>query len=320
MISYIIPAFNSAKTIEECIHSILIQKGDKELIIVDNGSADNTVKIINHLAEEHPEIKVLEEKKRGPASARNRGLEIAHGDYIAFVDSDVILPEGWAEKAVEILESRENLAGVGGPAKNTSRGIIAELFDPLFLYYMNRPEEHVISLATMNALFKGSIIKNERFDENFVTSEDPELSFRLRRKGYQLLLSRELEVWHHHPMGLKDIFRRWFYYGTNYHRPYVRYPENISPLFLFKIAYLPVFIVFIALGYYDKWLLLFPALMILGVLAMYSYIGFKRIDKMHIKILFPILHTIKFHIHSLGTLYGLIYYGIIRRITGHRKD
>jgi len=62
MISYIIPAFNSAKTIEECIHSILIQKGRKEIIVVDNGSVDNTVKIVNNLGEKHPEINVLEKE------------------------------------------------------------------------------------------------------------------------------------------------------------------------------------------------------------------------------------------------------------------
>jgi len=318
MISFIIPAYNSERTIEECVNSVLGQKCQKEIIVIDNGSTDGTLDILKVLAEKH-NITVLKEKKRGPAAARNRGLEVARGDYIAFVDSDVVLPEGWVDEAVKKLESNKEIAGVAGTAKNAARGLIAELFDPLFLYYLHRQEEYVSSLATMNALFKGSIIKNERFDENFITSEDPEFSFRLRRKGYRLLLSKELEVLHHHPMRFKDIFQRWFKYGKNYFRPYFRYTENISPLFLFKMTYLPVLIGVLVLVYYNSFLLLFPVAMVFGVFLMYAYIGLTRIDKMHLRILFPMLHTLKFHVHSLGTLYGLFYYGIIRRIVEHRQ-
>jgi len=312
-ISFIIPAFNSTKTIEECIHSILIQNDDKEIFVVDNGSRDNTLEIANRLAEKHSEINVLRERKRGPAAARNKGLEVASGDYIAFVDSDVILPKGWAEKAFDILEMDYNLAGVGGPARNASKGIISELFDPLFLYYLNEVQSYVISLATMNAMFKGTHIKNERFDENLITSEDPEFSFRLRRKGYELLLSKELEVLHNHPSGFWDIIRRWFYYGKNYHLPYFRYPENISPLFIFKVVYLPVLILFTAFAYLDIKMLILPVFMISGVTAMYAYIGWKRIKKLKLRLLFPFLHLIKFHVHCVGSLYGLVYHGIKRK-------
>lgn len=318
MISFIIPVYNAQKTIEKCVNSVLMQDCEKEVIIIDNGSTNGTLELIKTLAQKNNEIKVLRKKKRGPGAARNRGLEVAKGGYIGFVDSDVILLKGWANKAVEKLETEKDIVGVGGTARNAARGIIAELFDPLFLYYLNRTEGYVASLATMNALFKGNLIKNEKFDENFVTSEDPEFSFRLRRKGYRLLLSKELEVLHHHPMEFKDIFRRWFYYGKNYSRPYLRYRENISLLFLFKVAYLPTFMGFVGAAYYNTRLLLFPAMMILGVLAMYAYIGLGRIDKVHMKILFSILHTIKFHVHSLGTFYGLIYYGITKRIIRQR--
>ncbi len=312
MISYIVPAFNSEKTIEECINSILLQDNKKEIIVIDNGSRDDTIRILNRLSKKHPEIKILTERKRGPAAARNRGLEAAKGDYIVFVDSDVILPQGWAKKAMEKLKNNADVIGVGGPARNASKGTIAELFDPLFLYYMTGAESYVTSLATMNAMFKGNFIKNERFDEDLVTSEDPELSFRLRRKGHKLLVSKELEVMHNHPTGFRDVIRRWFYYGKNYHIPYLKYPENISPIFIFKVAYLPVLILLAVFAYINIRMLFLPAVMIFGVFAMYAYIGWKRIKKPKLRVLFPFLHLLKFHIHSIGSLYGLVYHFIKR--------
>lgn len=88
-VSVIIPMYNASKLVERCLSSILRQKGEYafEIIIIDDGSTDNSCELVrNHKAFEH--IKLLRQKNCGPALARNRGIELASGKYITFIDAD----------------------------------------------------------------------------------------------------------------------------------------------------------------------------------------------------------------------------------------
>lgn len=88
-VSFIIPAFNSEKTIVRAIDSILNQKKssiDYEIIVVDDGSKDNTENIVKSIISD--KIKYFKEENKGLSDARNFGVEKANGDYLIFVDSD----------------------------------------------------------------------------------------------------------------------------------------------------------------------------------------------------------------------------------------
>lgn len=89
MISVIIPAYNVEEYIKECLDSILNQTyNDLEIIIVDDGSTDNTPKILDEYARKNPQIQILRQQNSGQSCARNRGIREAKGEYIVFVDSD----------------------------------------------------------------------------------------------------------------------------------------------------------------------------------------------------------------------------------------
>lgn len=95
ILSIIIPVYNEEKNIEKCIRSILKQPyKDYEILIVDNHSTDHTLSICNRLQEENRNIFVCSELKRGVSAARNRGLKLAKGKYIMFIDGDDFLPSG----------------------------------------------------------------------------------------------------------------------------------------------------------------------------------------------------------------------------------
>lgn len=92
-VSVIMPAYNAEKYIAESIESLLVQTlSDWELIVVNDGSTDNTLQVIERFTD--PRIKVITQQNQGEAAARNRGLDTAVGEYIAFLDSDdLYLPD-----------------------------------------------------------------------------------------------------------------------------------------------------------------------------------------------------------------------------------
>lgn len=92
-LSIIVPAFNSERHIAEAIGSIRAQGHPSvEIIVVDDGSTDRTPEVLESLA--GPDLRYVRQENAGPAAARNRGLELARGDVITFIDADDLWPPG----------------------------------------------------------------------------------------------------------------------------------------------------------------------------------------------------------------------------------
>lgn len=89
MISIIVPIYNSAKYLAQCIDSIICQSyTDWELILVDDGSKDQSGRICDEYAKQDHRITVIHQPNKGVSSARNVGIAIAKGEYLCFVDAD----------------------------------------------------------------------------------------------------------------------------------------------------------------------------------------------------------------------------------------
>ena len=110
MISIIIPAYNAEKYITETINSVLNQTyTDWELIIIDDGSTDNTAKIIKQFCEKDDRIKYYYQENGGVSSARNLGIEKAEGNIIAFLDADDIWLENNLSEKNKVLSENEDV-------------------------------------------------------------------------------------------------------------------------------------------------------------------------------------------------------------------
>ena len=114
VISVIIPAYNSESTLESCVASVLDQTyRETEIVIVDDGSVDGTLKMGNRLSSIYNNVRVESIKHAGPSAARNAGLRLARGRYIAFVDSDDrIHPEYLATLHSLMLEHGADISAV----------------------------------------------------------------------------------------------------------------------------------------------------------------------------------------------------------------
>lgn len=101
LLSVIVPAYNVEPYLEECVNSILSNTfQDYELLLIDDGSTDETGTICDALAERSNKIKVFHTENRGLCAARNLGLDNASGTYISFVDSDDVISPHMLETLV----------------------------------------------------------------------------------------------------------------------------------------------------------------------------------------------------------------------------
>ena len=99
MLSIIIPVYNSEKYLEECLTGVINQTlKDIEIICVNDGSTDNSLKILEKFAEQDSRIRIINQQNQGQGYARNTGLEAAAGDYIGFIDSDDFISNDFYEK------------------------------------------------------------------------------------------------------------------------------------------------------------------------------------------------------------------------------
>lgn len=106
MISFIIPIYNAEPYLVRCVQSVLKQTTAEpmQVILVDDGSTDNSLAIAQEAAREEKRIVVLRQPHAGQSAARNLGLKYAQGEYIAFVDADDTIAPDWCEKHLKAIE------------------------------------------------------------------------------------------------------------------------------------------------------------------------------------------------------------------------
>jgi glycosyltransferase involved in cell wall biosynthesis len=153
LISVIIPVFNASKFVDKAIDSILKQSYKKiELILIDDGSEDNSLKIMNSYKKIYKDIKIISQKNYGAGIARNQGIDVAKGKYIMFLDADDFFEKGCCANALKQIQ-KHNADFVS--------------FGAYFLDKKNRmsssfgfENKHLQGLDIIKSYFTGSDIKN----------------------------------------------------------------------------------------------------------------------------------------------------------------
>jgi lipopolysaccharide/colanic/teichoic acid biosynthesis glycosyltransferase len=217
MISVIIPAKDTAKTLGECLQALLHQEGmqfehDYEVIVVDDGSTDLT----SEIAEQHP-IKVIRQTNLGPAAARNAGARIAKGTILAFTDADCAPSPTWLRDLTRPFHQAE-VVGVKGVYRTRQTELVARFvqLEYEYKYARMRNQAAIDFIDTYSAAYRTEVfIRNGGFDESFraASVEDQELSFRLARKGYHMVFEPSAVVFHYHDRTLAEYLQRKFGIG-----------------------------------------------------------------------------------------------------------
>ena len=121
-LSVIIPVYNAALLLNRCLGSIFSQSTQYtyEVILIDDGSTDNSIEIIKSRKEKN--ITLYQQKNSGPSVARNKGIELAQGEFITFLDADDYWSDGYIEQTVSFLLNNNECIAVTVGQKHIAIG------------------------------------------------------------------------------------------------------------------------------------------------------------------------------------------------------
>ncbi len=205
-ISFIIIAFNEEKTIARCIKSIMKQKNlfDYEIIVVNDSSTDSTIKVVSKFVKINKRIKLhslLTNQGRG--AARNTGINASIGEYVAFIDADIILPQNWLITCMSYMDRYDAVSGIAVPDGDVN-----------YIYVKCKLNPKIVSHSTIitgnNGLYNRKIFGSVMFDKSYKNGEDFVFNHYLKKKKYKIYSITSLVVEHRES---KDFIKelKWLY-------------------------------------------------------------------------------------------------------------
>ncbi len=237
-ISIVVPVLNASIDIDKCMASLVDQdypRNHYEVIIVDNGSVDNTVNIINEFIKKHTEkhngnIKIFHESKKGSYAARNTGIKNSRGDIVAFTDSDCIVSKNWLSELYKGFKS-EDIGCVVGAVHPYHGKSLVERFSKnkdVLSQELTLNSNFLPYGQTANVAFRKDVLeKIGYFDETFKSGGDADIAWRMQLlTTYRLIYRPDSIIEHHHRTTLKNLFLQYFKYGLGLAMLNKKYDRN----------------------------------------------------------------------------------------------
>lgn len=208
-VSVLINAYNEEEDIGDCLDSLVEQTYDDfELVVVDDGSTDNTVEVVKSYSDEL-DLNIIRTEHAGLQKARKKGIDISDGDIVVIVDADEILEPDFLENMLRAF-SDEDVGAVGGMLKSFGEGWVTDAYGALNeIFYSMRTEGEEVDWIQGGC----SAFRKEALDEvggltTEDTSEDKDISWKLKEEGWKVLLSDGAVAHHKDPQTLGSVMKR----------------------------------------------------------------------------------------------------------------
>lgn len=215
--SVIIPTYNRCEQLQATLKSVSNQSiKDFELIVVNDGSTDGTASFLNSTKIEN--LIVLHQKNSGPASARNAGIKISKGDFIAFTDDDCVVPENWLSNFEKVFH-QSSADVIAGFVQNASKSVFSAISQYIINYsvaYLYQKHTNTSFFTSNNIAYRREVIQSVGgFDERFKQAggEERLLNFKLILNGKKIIFSPEIIVKHFHKLDFLSFVQQFFNYG-----------------------------------------------------------------------------------------------------------
>jgi GT2 family glycosyltransferase len=217
--SVVVPSRDRPAELAACLESLasLEYPPDRFVVIVVVDGSREPAERVSHPFEGRLRLRVLRRARGGPAAARNAGLEVAEGEFVAFTGDDCRPHRDWL-KALDVRFAADPTAGIGGRIENREPGNIFSTTTDLLLRYLyeyfNTPPDQARFFTPNNLAFPLPALREAGgFISAFVTGEDRELCDRWRAAGHPLVYAPEAVVGHFHPLSLTGFLDLHYRYG-----------------------------------------------------------------------------------------------------------
>jgi cellulose synthase/poly-beta-1,6-N-acetylglucosamine synthase-like glycosyltransferase len=313
-VSVLIPAYNEEENIKMVIESLKkceYPKNKLEIVVVDDGSTDDTYKVAKECG-----VKVFRKKRGGKAEALNLGIKKCKGDFILVLDADCYVEKNSIQKMLKYF-SNEKIAAVVSSIRVYKPANILEKLQSIE-YLLSNFIREIISFSSAlyitpgASLYRKNVLASLKFDKNNLT-EDLEMGLKLKAHGFELIFSPDAVIYTKVPRTIKSFLRqriRWTY-GLlyNFRRyPFLFFQKNelgyfVLPTILIGTVLLSLFFLYLILNWlYNS----------IYSLYLYSLIGynFKTILlNWYYSFSFDTLFTPIFYVSAVGFIFtSLTYY------------
>ena len=224
VVSIITVNYNGRRFLDACFDSLLVVDYPRELleiIMVDNGSEDDSVRYVN---ERFPSVKVLKNEKNNYSQANNLGIRSSRGKYVVFINNDVVVERDWLKELVRCAEADLLIGAIGSKIllKNGKVQSLGLTQFPNFYwgdigFYVKDSDkfnasEELVAISGCAALYRKECLEAIGvFDEDFnMYLEDVDLGIRCRKNGWKLLICSASIIHHefHGTIGAEENARR----------------------------------------------------------------------------------------------------------------